>query len=124
MIRLLKLSDKVLKHLEKGTITVGHARALLGLDIEAQGPACENIIIKDLTVRATEKYVEELKNPTHKNKKKAKNSELSQEWTTAAEKIAESLGSKVKIKSRKKNKLLTIEIESIEKLEEIIAKLN
>ena len=124
MIRLLKLSDKVLKHLEKGTITVGHARALLGLDIEAQGPACENIIIKDLTVRATEKYVEELKNPTHKNKKKAKNSELSKEWTTAAEKIAASLGSNVKIKSRKKNKLLTIEIESIEKLEEIIAKLN
>lgn len=124
MIRLLKLSDKVLKHLEKGTITVGHARALLGLDIEAQGPACENIIIKDLTVRATEKYVEELKNPTHKNKKKAKSSELSKEWTTAAEKIAASLGSNVKIKSRKKNKLLTIEIESIEKLEEIIAKLN
>ncbi|MCC3144716.1 ParB/RepB/Spo0J family partition protein [Halanaerobium sp. Z-7514] len=124
MIRLLKLSDKVLKHLEKGTITVGHARALLGLDIEAQGPACENIIIKDLTVRATEKYVEELKNLTHKNKKKAKSSELSKEWTTAAEKIAASLGSNVKIKSRKKNKLLTIEIESIEKLEEIIAKLN
>ncbi|ADQ15786.1 ParB/RepB/Spo0J family partition protein [Halanaerobium hydrogeniformans] len=124
MIRLLKLSDKVLKHLERGTITVGHARALLGLDIEAQGPACENIIIKDLTVRATEEFVEELKNPTHKNKNKSKTKELPKEWVAAVEKIAASLGSNVKIKSRKKNKLLTIEIESLEKLEEIIAKLN
>lgn len=62
-IRLLKLAAKVQKYLKKGIITTGHARALLSLaDEQTQLAACENIIIQDLTVRETEKYVEKLKN--------------------------------------------------------------
>jgi ParB family chromosome partitioning protein len=61
-----------------------------------------------------------LKKSTEKNKKE----KLSEDWLYAAEKLEKSLGSPVKIKKRKKNNLLTIELDSFDKLEEIIEKLN
>ncbi len=124
MVRLLNLSKKVKGHLQRGSISVGHARALLPLESEStQTAACEDIIIQDLTVRETESYVDKLKNPVQKKKKEKKNN-LSEDWLSAAEKLEKSLGSPVKIKQRKKNNLLTIEIDSLEKLENIINKLN
>lgn len=124
MVRLLKLADKVKKHLEQGAITTGHARALLSLKKEAaQVAACENIIIQDLTVRETEKYVEKLKNPLQDKKKKEKTAELDQAWQQAAAELENNLGTKVKIKQRKKNNLLTIEIDSVDRLKELVKKL-
>ncbi len=123
MIRLLKLAKKVKNHLQQGAITIGHARALLSLEKEeAQVAACENIIIQDLTVRETEKYVDKLKNP-FKNKKKKKN-ELEPVWQKAAARLEKKLKTKVNIKKRKKNNLLTIEIDSIDKLNDLLEKLN
>lgn len=125
MVRLLKLADKVKNHLSKGTITIGHARALLSLEKEAaQIAACENIIIQDLTVRETENYVDKLKNPLKKEDKKKEKKDLPAEWQNAAVKLEENLGTRVKIKQRKKNNLLTIELNSIEKLNELVEKLN
>jgi ParB family chromosome partitioning protein len=124
MIRLLKLADKVKNHLQQGTITIGHARALLSLaKEEAQVAACENIIIKDLTVRETEKYVEKLKNPLQGKKKKKQEKKLDQVWQQAAAELEKNLGTKVKIKQRQKNNLLTIELDSVDKLNELVEKL-
>ncbi|TDO73725.1 ParB family chromosome partitioning protein [Halanaerobium saccharolyticum] len=124
MIRLLKLSDKVKNHLQRGTITIGHARALLSLEKEeTQVAACENIIIQDLTVRETENYVEKLKNPLKGKEKKEKKPELDQVWQQAASELEKNLGTKVKIKQRKKNNLLTIELDSLDKLKELVEKL-
>lgn len=124
MIRLLKLADKVKNHLQQGTITIGHARALLSLEkAETQTAACENIIIQDLTVRETENYVEKLKNPLKDKAKKKEKAELDQAWQQAAAELEKSLGTKVKIKSRKKNNLLTIELDSVDKLNELVEKL-
>ena len=124
MIRLLKLADKVKNHLQRGTITIGHARALLSMEKEeTQVAACENIIIQDLTVRETEKYVEKLKNPLKDKKKKKEKAELDQAWKQAAAELEKNLGSKVKIKQRQKNNLLTIELESVDKLNELVEKL-
>ncbi|MFW5885654.1 MAG: ParB/RepB/Spo0J family partition protein [Halanaerobium sp.] len=124
MVRLLKLADKVKNHLERGTITIGHARALLSLEKEsAQVAACENIIIQDLTVRETEKYVEKLKNPLKNQEKKKEKAELSPAWQQGAAELEKKLGTKVKIKQRKKNNLLTIELDSVDKLNELVDKL-
>lgn len=125
MIRLLKLDEKVKNHLQQGAITIGHARALLALeDAETQVAACENIIIQDLTVRETEKYVDKLKNPFQNKKTKQKKEELKPVWQKAAVELEKKLNTKVKIKQRKKNKLLTIEIDNIEKLNELLDKLS
>lgn len=124
MVRLLKLAEKVKNHLERGTITIGHARALLSLEDEsAQVAACENIIIQDLTVRETEKYVEKLKNPLKDREKKKEKKELPQAWQQAAAELEKKLGTKVKIKQRKKNNLLTIELDSVDSLNELVKKL-
>ncbi|MGM0499855.1 MAG: ParB/RepB/Spo0J family partition protein [Bacillota bacterium] len=125
MIRLLKLADKVKNHLQQGAITIGHARALLSLEKEeTQIAACENIIIQDLTVRETEKYVDKLKNPFQNKKKKKQKEELEPAWQKAAVELEKKLKTKVKIKQRKKNKLLTIEIDNIEKLNNLLDKLS
>jgi len=125
MIRLLKLAEKVKNHLQHGAITIGHARALLSLEAEEkQVAACENIIIQDLTVRETEKYVDKLKNPFENKNKKNKKQELEPIWQEAAVELEKKLKTKVNIKKRKKNNLLTIEIDSIEKLNDLLDKLN
>jgi ParB family chromosome partitioning protein len=124
MIRLLKLADKVKNHLQRGTITIGHARALLALDKkETQVAACENIIIQDLTVRETEKYVEKLKNPLKDRKEKKEKAELGQAWQQGVAELEKNLKTRVKIKKRKKNNLLTIELDSVDKLNELVEKL-
>ncbi len=58
MMRLLDLPDPVLDLLRDGSITTGHARALLGLKRETDIPALANkIFLYDMTVRDVEKAV-------------------------------------------------------------------
>ncbi len=55
MLRLLKLSPEVRSALEKDQISMGHARALLGIpDQKNQAHLCRRIIAQGLSVRKTE----------------------------------------------------------------------
>lgn len=63
-MRLLDLHDDVQLQVAQARISVGHAKALLALkDPASQLLASDQIIRKSLTVRATEKLVQELLNP-------------------------------------------------------------
>lgn len=63
-MRLLDLHDDVQLQVAQARISVGHAKALLALkDQASQLLASDQIIRKSLTVRATEKLVQELLNP-------------------------------------------------------------
>lgn len=63
-VRLLKLPPAVQKALKKQMISMGHARALAGIEKpEMQLLALEEILRKDYSVRATEKYIQELQKP-------------------------------------------------------------
>ncbi len=58
MIRLMKLPRSVQRFLLDGSLTAGHARALLGLgDVEEQSKLAEKIVDDGLSVRATEALV-------------------------------------------------------------------
>ena len=60
-LRLLKLEENVQKMLIDGQISMGHARALLPLEIpEEQLAVAQKIAEKELSVRETEKLVKEL----------------------------------------------------------------
>src|SRR5688572_27232776 len=60
-MRLLKLADEVRADLASGALTMGHARALLGLtDAAAQRQAAREVIARGLSVRDTELYVKKL----------------------------------------------------------------
>jgi len=63
-LRLLKLSRNIKEDLISGKISMGHARALLGLDNPGQREVLrKEILIQDLTVRQTESRVTNLKKP-------------------------------------------------------------
>jgi ParB family transcriptional regulator, chromosome partitioning protein len=60
-LRLLRLSSFVQNQLISGTVTVGHARALLNIpDEQEQANLCRKIIDAQLSVRETEKLVKTL----------------------------------------------------------------
>ncbi len=63
-MRLLDLHDDVQMQVAQGRISVGHAKALLGIkDQSLQLLASDQVLKKTLTVRATEKLVQEMLNP-------------------------------------------------------------
>jgi ParB family chromosome partitioning protein len=65
LLRLLRLSPHVKDALIAGTISMGHARALLNIsDYEDQARACDDIVAKQLSVRDTEGLVKKLTQPT------------------------------------------------------------
>lgn len=61
-LRLLKLPETIRRMLSDGSLTTGHAKALLGLDIEAEQILLAQRVVKDqLSVRQTEQLVEHIK---------------------------------------------------------------
>ena len=57
-LRLLDLPDTVLKMVSEGSLSAGHARALLGLNDPAKIPECADTVVKkELSVRDTEALV-------------------------------------------------------------------
>lgn len=63
-LRLLGLPKDVMKLVEEGTLSAGHARALLGLDDEDLiSDIAKEIVEKQLSVRQTEQLVKSLKKP-------------------------------------------------------------
>ena len=66
LTRLLNLPDSVLKFLKDGTITAGHARALVGVDKALE--IAKSIVKNELSVRETERLVKEFSKKNLKSK--------------------------------------------------------
>ena len=64
LLRLNQLNDDVKRLVENGDLEMGHARALLALEGEAQSSLGLQVAQKGLTVRETEHFVRKLQNPT------------------------------------------------------------
>ncbi|NNG12439.1 MAG: ParB/RepB/Spo0J family partition protein [Halobacteria archaeon] len=63
LLRLLDLEDMVKGMVERNELEMGHARALLALAGARQVEAARQVIAKGLTVRATERLVQQLQQP-------------------------------------------------------------
>jgi len=63
MLRLLSLPDEVKNMLARGELEMGHARAILTLDLPQQLQVAKLVVAKKLSVRATEKLVKNMQNP-------------------------------------------------------------
>ena len=124
-MRLLKLNDKVQKMLTKGTISAGHARALLGLeDPEAQLEAAQRITSENLSVRQTEDLVKQMNSPVVEKKipVKIKNNVF---YKDLEKNMTESLGTKVKIRQSEEGKgKIEISFYSPEELDRIFTMIN
>jgi ParB family chromosome partitioning protein len=60
LLRLLEIAPEASALLENGDIEMGHARALLALPRDQQGPAARQVVARGLSVRETERLVHRL----------------------------------------------------------------
>jgi ParB family chromosome partitioning protein len=68
-LRLLRLPEEVQQRVEKGELSFGHAKLLLGLETpEAMMVAAQKVVALSMSVRATETYVQGLLNPESRQK--------------------------------------------------------
>jgi ParB family chromosome partitioning protein len=120
-IRLLKLPENVLRALNAGTISEGHARALLALpNPQAQSAALQTILKHNLTVRQAEELARKMAGErpvqVHKPTKPTGIRELE-------EKMRSQLGTKVTIQHGKGGGTIVIHYYSDEELDALVAQL-
>jgi len=119
-LRLLKLPDSIKNALIEGRIAEGHARALLALPTtEGQTAALRSILSQELNVRRTEELVRKLcgEKPTAPPRKP-----VLPELTAIEERLRNSLGTKVNLRSNKKGGTITIHYYSQEELETLLTR--
>ena len=110
-LRLLKLKETVQQMLIEGTLSMGHARALLAIeDEDLQIAIAQKVIDEKLSVRDVEKLVKNLDKPQSKTKEKEANPALDAIYQDIGEKLKKQLSTKVTV-SGKGNGVGKIEIE-------------
>ena len=120
-LRLLKLTDTVKNALVEGKISEGHARSLLALNTpEAQSAAVRTILTQDLNVRQTEDLVRKMMGEKPSPKQKP---EVIPEIAELEEKLRQSLGTKVSLRSGRKGGTVTIHFYSDEELNALMERL-
>ena len=117
LLRLLNLSPGAKALLEQGNIEMGHARAILGLDIEYHDVVATEVYAKRLSVRQTEALVRAYANPGKKAAKPVKSADI----RNLEETLAEKLGTKVSLEDKNGKGKLVIEYSSLDTLDGILA---
>jgi ParB family chromosome partitioning protein len=120
-MRLLKLADHVQKLVENGSLSEGHARALIPLDDPSiQEEVAHQIVENRLSVRQTELLVKNLLKPDKPGRKKSRDVRQEAMLKDLAEHLKHKFGTKVNIKPSGKNKgKIEIEYYSDEELDRI-----
>ena len=99
LLRLLSLPKEVKEMIREGTLEMGHARALLTLDIGRQLSAAKAVIKKKLSVRGCEHLVKQLQTNPGGHKK----TDLNPNVKTLQMELADKLAAKVTISSSGRN---------------------
>lgn len=126
MLRLLDLPEKALELLKKGDISGGHARALLGLEDDAQiVDLAHKIAEKDYSVRETERIVRLFKaraNAETDADEEIDDSDAQRKvyMKDLERRVMHTLGRKVRIARVAKKKIVELSYEDDQDLEEII----
>jgi ParB family chromosome partitioning protein len=121
LLRLLQLTAPVQEMLMTGQIDMGHARALLPISTGQQVGVAQRIIQKGLSVRETERLVQQLLNPPKHAPEKA----IDRDLLSLQERLSDGLGTNVAIRSNKKGAgKVTIEFSSLDQLDGLISRLN
>jgi len=118
-VRLLKLPVKIQYEIEQQNLSMGHARALLGLDSEeAQLKMAELIIEQGLSVRAVEGFVKQstTKAANKTKAQKAKDPDIAH----LEDELRRILGTKVLVEDAKGKGRLVIEYYSLDDLDRVL----
>lgn len=93
LLRLLELSEEVKKLVDGGQLSMGHARALLGLPAHVQQQLAREIIARDLSVRETEKRVRAAQTPAKSKTGKRADPDI----TRLEQELSDRFGARVQI---------------------------
>jgi len=116
-LRILKLPDEIRSLLNENRLTVGHAKALLGLDKKEEQIECARAIVKKgLSVREAETLCQRLLRPPSKRRTKGKLPEV----LDLEDRLTRSLGTKVRIHHKDKTGRIEIEYYSLDELDRLI----
>lgn len=114
-LRLLKLPEEVKGCIYNGSLSMGHAKAILALEGKAhQIDAARKIIKKSLSVREAELLAKKISNPP--KTKASRDAQIS----SLEEKLIRGLGTKVRIINKGKRGKIEIEYYSFEELERLL----
>jgi len=115
-IRLLKLPQEIQDRLADGTISMGHARAMLAVeDPVTQLYACRQVIDRNLSVRNTETLVNRLKNKAPRAQRSLADPDLH----ALQEEMLKSLGTKVLVAGNRNKGVVKIYYFSLDDLNRI-----
>ena len=128
MMRLLDLPEGVLDLLREGSLSTGHARALLGLDREEDIPVlAERILQSELSVREVEKAVKLMNEAAKESDKDPEDAAIKAEISLRRvhirdleRRILEKMGRKAKITSTPRKKVVELTYDNDEDLEELL----
>lgn len=96
-LRLLRLPEDLQDLLQKGKLSTGHARALLGTDeTDVQRRLARKVIDQDLSVRATERLVRQMLEPRER-KRSARRQSVDPNIRAAETKLRRQFGTQVRI---------------------------
>ncbi len=117
-LRLLNLPDPVRKMIEEDMLSTGHAKVLLGLnDADRMEEIANQIIIRDLSVRDTEKLVKALNTPQKTEPEVIHDVDHTRALEVL---IQKTLGRTIKISDKGKNHSITIGYSDNEDLETLL----
>ena len=120
LLRLLQLTAPVQELLMTGQLDMGHARALLPVASGQQVGLAQRIIQKGLSVRETERLVQQLLNPP----KPAPEKIIDRDLLRLQEELSDGLGTNVAIRANKKGAgKVTIEFSGLDELDGLIFRL-
>jgi len=123
LLRLRQLPNQIKESISDGTVSMGHARALLGAETAAQqNAAWRAIISKGLSVRETENLVKRLKSEKNKSTKRKETTDGIY-FSSLAEELSRNFGTKVEIIRHGKKGKIAIEFYGDDDLDNLIGRL-
>lgn len=123
LLRLLDLPEPVMKALQEGKISAGHARALLAIkDPELAAGLCSDVIAQDLSVRALERMIQDIQNYSTSLDKttRRKTQKTDARYRALCDQLTDRLQTKVQVNASNKCSHLVIDFYSDEDLTRIL----
>jgi len=122
LLRLLRLGSEARRLLERGDLTMGHARALLALEDPQQGTLAREAVQRSWTVREIERQVQRALTPP-KDTPTNDAPEGPRETRHLERTLSERLGAPVRIEHGKKGGRIVIRYGSLDELDGVLAHL-
>ncbi len=121
-MRILSLSEEIKDLIRKDFLSMGHARALVG--VENATEFAKHIIQKSLNVRQTESLVKKGKKKIKSVSSVDKEEKKSEDIIVLEKRLSTKLGLEVTIHDNKKDGFVAIKFKNLSELETILRKLN